>query len=381
MRPRLKDVAWERVGSELRVVYDLREQLMLTDRDGTVERLLSLLREGTRTIAELASALSMPASEVGAAVAVFDEYRLLEDGDRLGRFERRDAERYHSNLAFFESFASLARGREDFQRALTTAHVLVLGTGGLGGSTIAHLCGLGVGRLTLLDHDTVEPRNFARQYLYRWSDIGSRKATAAAAWVEAFDPSIDVRAIDGRLTGADEVAALLTEVGPDVPDVVVAAVDSPVEIDRWVNEACVRRRVPFVRAGIWVTEGRVWSVDPGRSACLACVAVDLANQTADQAEDLAGVERAGARLFGTKAVTNRAIGPVAGLLGAMVGFEVLRFLTGFEPPAYAGKPLVVDFAGGCATRQAVWRRNPGCAVCGSLVSAGTAEPSREEVTR
>jgi hypothetical protein len=112
---------------------------------------------------------------------------------------------------------------------------------------------------------------------------------------------------------------------------------------------------------MYVTQGLVWSVDPGVSGCRSCLPGD------DEAEDPAGREagqREAIALFGNIPRTNRGIGPVAGLLGALCGFEVLRYLTRFEPPAYAGWPIVVDFSDGCATRRAdPWPRLPTCPVC------------------
>lgn len=49
MEPELKSVVWQRSGTDLLVVYDLRERLVISDPDGTVERLLRLLEEGGRT--------------------------------------------------------------------------------------------------------------------------------------------------------------------------------------------------------------------------------------------------------------------------------------------------------------------------------------------
>ena len=360
VRPRLKGVAWERDGDQLRLVYDIRDHFLLADPDGTVEALLELLREGGRTLAELAAALAgrgwhVPAEDLAAAVGLLDGNGLLEDGERLGRLGAAEGERYHSNLAFFESFASLARGREDFQQALRDAHVLVLGTGGLNSNTIPHLCGLGVGRLTLLDRDVVEPRNFARQYLYRWSDIGASKVAVAADWVRGFDPEVKVETVETGIDGQEAVAELLDRFAPDA---VMSGVDSPADIDRWVNGACVSRRIPLVRGGMYVTLGVVWSVDPGASACLGC-AQDAGSGEAQERE------RAAVTLFAGKPRTNRGIGPVAGILGSLCAFEVMRYLTRFEPPAYAGRPLLIDFAGGCAMRQSDgWRRDPACATCG-----------------
>ena len=123
----LKGVVWERVGAELRVVYDRREQLLIADPNGAGEALLELLRDGERTLEQLASTLSaaapepIPVEDVRAAVALLDEYGLVEDGVRLGRLSAAEAERHFSNLAFFESFASLRRSREDFRQTLEVA--------------------------------------------------------------------------------------------------------------------------------------------------------------------------------------------------------------------------------------------------------------------
>jgi molybdopterin-synthase adenylyltransferase len=360
VRPVLKSVAWERVDRRLRVVYDLRDQFIIGDPDGTVESLLGLLREGGRTVSELATALRVPADDVMAAVRLLDEHGLVEDGDPLRALPLEVRERHFSNLAFFESFASLARARADFCRTLWNSHVLVLGTGGLNSNVVPHLAGLGIGRLTLLDCDVVEPRNFARQYLYRRDDVGARKVERAADWVRRFDPAIEVATVDRRVDNPGLIVDLLDRYRPDV---VASGADSPDGVDSWVNLACVPAGVPFVRGGMWVTQGVVWSVDPGRSACVNCRSGD--DDDADEADGVASLaaELAAVRLHSTRQRTNRGIGPVAGLLGALAAFEVLRYLTAYEPPAHAGRPLMIDFAAGCAMRHTSWARDPHCTVC------------------
>src|SRR5262245_58578586 len=268
MRPRLKAVAWERRGDgQLRLVRDVRDQLIVDDPDGVVSRLLELLRDGRRPPADLADELGVPVGEVSDAVELLDEYGLIEDADRLGRLTPAQQERHFSNLAFLESFATLTASREDLLDRLRLAHVLVLGTGGLNSNTLPHLCGLGVGRLTLVDHDMVDVRNFARQYLYAWDDVGRPKVERAGAWVRRFDPTVAVLPLSAEIDGEPAVRELI---GRTAPDIVMSGVDSPAEIDRWVNTACVSQTVPYVRAGMWVTQGIVWSVAPGRSACWQC---------------------------------------------------------------------------------------------------------------
>jgi molybdopterin/thiamine biosynthesis adenylyltransferase len=366
MIPAAKGFVWKRDGDELLIVLDPRECLTITDADGQVETLLTLLKEGTRTTAELAAALGDPVSQadIAAAVDLLDSHRLVEAAGRPRQFTDAERERYFSNLAFFDAFADLSRGPEDFQRQLRDKHVLVLGTGGLNSNTIPHLCGLGVGTLTLLDRDRVEARNFARQYLYRWSQVGEPKARAAADWVRGFDPTVKVSARQFDLDGPEPVAALLDEYRPDV---VMDGVDTPTGVDLWVNDACLAAGVPMVRAGMAVTTGTVWSVDPGNGACRHCLFVD--RDAGESAEQLAAADpddrlaHSINELYMTIPRTNRGIGPVAGLLGSLAAFEVLRYLTGFEPPAYAGASLHIDFARGCATTRRAWPRHPRCPAC------------------
>lgn len=266
MRPVLKSAVWERVESSVRVVYDLRDQFVIEDADGGVEALLGLLAQGGRTVPELAAALGVPVDDVTAAIAMLNDCGLVEDGDPLPALPAEVQERHYNNLAFFESFGSLSRGRTDLCRSLWDAHVLVLGTGGFGSNVLAHLAGLGVGRLTLVDN----PQLIAELLdLYR-------------------------------------------------PDAVVDGVDTPDQIDAWVNLACVPAGIPFVRGGMWVTQGVVWSVDPGRSACVTCR---------------------------------------------------------FEPPAYAARPIMIDFAAGCVMHHTSWSRDPHCTVCAAV--PGDLRPARQ----
>src|SRR5690242_6054070 len=78
------------------------------------------------------------------------------------------------------------------QVALAGAHVVLVGCGGIGSPALQYLAGAGIGRLTLIDDDTVEESNLHRQTVFTQADIGRPKAEAAAAWVRAFDPEVEV---------------------------------------------------------------------------------------------------------------------------------------------------------------------------------------------
>lgn len=102
----------------------------------------------------------------------------------------------------------LSRGKSERSRAalgpvcfadLERLRPLVVGLGGVGAQVAESLTRLGVRLLTVLDGDDVAASNLNRQTLYDFSDIGRRKAEAAAAKLAAIDPLIDVEVLDLRL--------------------------------------------------------------------------------------------------------------------------------------------------------------------------------------
>lgn len=88
------------------------------------------------------------------------------------------------------------------QRRLGGARVLVVGAGGLGSSVIPLLAGAGIGRLTIIDDDVIEPSNLHRQTIHRTDAVGTPKADSAAAFATALNPEVDATALVQRLTAS-----------------------------------------------------------------------------------------------------------------------------------------------------------------------------------
>jgi molybdopterin/thiamine biosynthesis adenylyltransferase len=366
--PRLKSINCLADQESLLLSRDPRSRVELADPEGQTRALLILLAEGIRTPSELRTALAerwpdIELREIRDALDDLDRLGWLEDAAARGHLSDRQRQRYFSNLAFFDAFTTLERSREEIQRDLLDARVVVLGAGGLGSSVIQNLAGLGVSKLTILDFDTVELQNFARQFVYTEEQLGQPKVERVAAWLRKFDPGADVRAVNARVLGPDDVRTLLPGA-----DLVISAIDDPDEVDLWVNEACVGAGIPFIRGGLSYTQGLYWSVDPGRSACRQC----LESYRATFAQDIDLPLLTWERVLRTERV-NRGIGPVAQLLGAVVAMEALRYLTGIVPPVAAGAYQLIDFAGSCSTSVEPWPQDPSCEVCATA-------PQRAHVT-
>lgn len=355
MRVALKECAWELTGEELLVVFDVREALTLSDSDGRVAALLTELQRAPQTAGELSIALAQQGidvseAEVAAGLAGLDSLGLVEDADRRQLGDPVEDERHFSNLNFFSFYASLDRPRDAFVRRLRDAHVLVLGVGGGGSAVVQCLAGLGVGQLTLVDHDRVEQRNFARQFLYRHQDIGRRKTDRAAEWVREYDPSIKVHAVDRWIGGPEDLADLT-----DGVDLMTGGLDGHPDVGLWVNEAAMRAGIPYCVGGGTRTQLMYLSIDPGRTPCLACDRADRPAEDTSAATAVRVAERIN--------LTNPLTGPMATQIGSLIAFEAMRYLTGHEPPRAAGGRVLLDLRDGL---QAQWQPivgDPDCPVC------------------
>lgn len=92
------------------------------------------------------------------------------------------------------------------QERLYDAHVLVIGAGGLGCPAMQSLVSAGVGRITVIDDDTVDITNIHRQILFGASDVGRPKVEVAAQRLRELQPDITVTALQERLTVANALA-------------------------------------------------------------------------------------------------------------------------------------------------------------------------------
>jgi len=155
------------------------------------------------------------------------------------------------------------------QVAITQAHVVLIGCGGIGSPALQYLAAAGVGRLTLIDDDTVEASNLQRQTIFAPDDIGQPKAEAAARWLCRFDPALKVIAHQTRITPENAPAliqgATLILDGCDNFATRLA-----------VSDAAVAAKIPLTTAAVGRFQGQIANFAghlPGQ-ACYRCFVGD-----------------------------------------------------------------------------------------------------------
>ena len=230
------------------------------------------------------------------------------------------------------------------QVRLKAASVAIVGAGGIGSPAIQYLAAAGIGRLVLIDDDTVEPSNLQRQTIFRTADTGKAKVDAAAAAVRRLNPNVAVDAHRVRLD-RDAVDALLGGV-----DAVLDGCDN-FATRFLVADAAHALRIPLISAAVGQFEGQlgVYRGWEGDHPCYRCFVGD----DPERAE--------------TSCAEDGVLGPVTGVLGSLAALEVLRAITPFgDDPA--GKLLIVDLL---ALRFRTIRlpKDAGCPACGANAGA------------
>ncbi|QIK77670.1 HesA/MoeB/ThiF family protein [Sphingomonas piscis] len=136
------------------------------------------------------------------------------------------------------------------QRKLRAARIAVVGAGGIGSAVIPSLAGAGVGRLTIIDADSVDLSNLHRQPIFREKDEGQPKAELAAAFVGKLNRFVEVAAVRERID-AESASSLLTG-----HDLVIDGTDN-FATRLAVSDACVQLGTPLLSAAAVQFQGQV----------------------------------------------------------------------------------------------------------------------------
>ena len=135
---------------------------------------------------------------------------------------------------------ALLLGDEKMER-LHRAHVLVVGVGGVGAYAAEMLCRAGVGQLTLVDADAVQPTNINRQLPALHSTIGQTKVDVLATRFKDINPELQLRVLPVFLKD-EQIPALLDAANYDF---IVDAIDTLAPKCHLIAEA-LRRRIRIV---------------------------------------------------------------------------------------------------------------------------------------
>src|SRR3984957_11873799 len=223
------------------------------------------------------------------------------------------------------------------QQKLLDAKVLLLGAGGLGSPTALYLAAAGVGKLGIVDDDTVDLSNLQRQVIHSSERVGMPKVDSAEQTIQALNPDVEVEKCAVRL-GPENIMDILPGY-----DIVVDGLDNfPTRY--LLNDASVRLQIPVVSAAILGFEGQLSVFKPYDGPCYRCL---FPTPPPPELAPSCGA--------------NGVLGVLPGTMGLLQATEVIKLIIDAGDPAI-GRLLMYDALAATITEVKV-RRDPECPVC------------------
>ncbi len=140
------------------------------------------------------------------------------------------------------------------QEVISNGCIMIVGIGALGCEIAKDFTLMGIGKLILIDLDTIETSNLSRQMLFRPGDEGRPKAEVAAERLKEMNPYVKIDFYFEKLQKLPMSAY-------EESDVVIAALDNfNARLD--LNKICLRMKKPMVEGGTVGFEGHVQVVIP-----------------------------------------------------------------------------------------------------------------------
>ncbi len=222
------------------------------------------------------------------------------------------------------------------QEKLKLAKVLVIGAGGLGCAATQYLAVAGIGKMTLVDFDTVELSNLQRQVLHQDHNIGQPKVESAKETLTQLNPHVEIATINAVLDD-NEIDALVAQ-----HDLVMDCTDN-VMVREQLNSSCLSHKVPLVSAAAIRMEGTVTVFDYQQDTpCYHCYS----------------------KLFGEQQLTcveSGILAPVVGMIGCLQAVEAIKVIADMGKPL-VGRILMVD-ALTMEFREMKLPKLPTCDIC------------------
>jgi molybdopterin/thiamine biosynthesis adenylyltransferase/rhodanese-related sulfurtransferase len=225
------------------------------------------------------------------------------------------------------------------QKKIKAASVLCIGAGGLGSPIAMYLAAAGIGKLGIVDFDTVDDSNLQRQLLHTDADVERPKTESAGETLRGINPNVEVILHNTRITSENALDLIRPY------DIVVDGTDNfPTRY--LTNDACVLLKKPNVYGSIFRFEGQASVFAPSLGGpCYRCLYPEPPPPGMVPSCAEGGV-----------------LGVLPGIIGCIQATEILKLVIG-KGSSLIGRLLLFN-ALDMKFRELKLRRDPQCPVCG-----------------
>ncbi|MBL9138000.1 MAG: molybdopterin-synthase adenylyltransferase MoeB [Verrucomicrobiales bacterium] len=225
------------------------------------------------------------------------------------------------------------------QKKICSTTVLCIGAGGLGSPIAMYLAAAGIGKLGIVDFDTVDFSNLQRQLLHGTEDVGKPKAESAKETIQSLNPNVEVVLHTTRLSSENALDII------GQYDIVVDGTDNfPTRY--LTNDACVLLRKPNVYGSIFRFDGQASVFAPHLGGpCYRCLYPEPPPPGMVPSCAEGGV-----------------LGVLPGIVGCIQATEILKLALG-KGSSLIGRLLLFN-ALDMKFKELKLRRDPQCPLCG-----------------
>ncbi len=229
------------------------------------------------------------------------------------------------------------------QKKIKATKVLCIGAGGLGSPIAMYLAAAGIGKIGIVDFDTVDFSNLQRQIIHGTEDVGRPKAESAKETIGSINPNVEVVIHNTRIS-AENALDLIAPY-----DIVVDGTDNfPTRY--LTNDACVLLKKPNVYGSIFRFEGQASVFAPHLGGpCYRCLYPEPPPPGMVPSCAEGGV-----------------LGVLPGIVGCIQATEILKLALG-KGSSLVGRLLLFN-ALDMKFRELKLRRDPSCPLCGDKPS-------------
>ena len=225
------------------------------------------------------------------------------------------------------------------QRKIRSTSVLCIGAGGLGSPIAMYLAAAGIGKLGIVDFDSVDYSNLQRQILHTDADVGRSKVQSAGDTLRGINPNVEVALHNTRITSENAFDLIRPY------DIVVDGTDNfPTRY--LTNDACVLLKKPNVYGSVFRFEGQASVYAPHLGGpCYRCLYPEPPPPGMAPSCAEGGV-----------------LGVLPGIIGCIQATEILKLALG-KGDSLIGRLLLFN-ALEMRFRELKLRRDPECPLCG-----------------
>ena len=226
------------------------------------------------------------------------------------------------------------------QRKIRSTSVLCIGAGGLGSPIAMYLAAAGIGKLGIVDFDSVDYSNLQRQILHTDADVGRSKVQSAGDTLRGINPNVEVALHNTRITSENAFDLIRPY------DIVVDGTDNfPTRY--LTNDACVLLKKPNVYGSVFRFEGQASVFAPHLGGpCYRCLYPEPPPPGMAPSCAEGGV-----------------LGVLPGIIGCIQATEILKLALG-KGDSLIGRLLLFN-ALEMRFRELKLRRDPECPLCGA----------------